>query len=343
MGERNHLFDGLRGTAALLGVGMHAAPRTEANWVPGGNLAVDFFFLLSGFVIAHAYERQLLAGMTLASFASLRVARLYPVYAMGVALGIAGLLRDHIDFPMRASGSAIVAASGFNAVMLPAPFGFEALFPTNFVAWSLFAEMVVNVLYGAVLFRLRSCWLWLIVGICGVAIVDHAVHFGGIAGGWTGDTVAIGIARGLFSFTLGVLIARRRRDRALTTSWLAYLLPMLLVAALMVPVAASLRPVVDLALVFGAFPLVIIYGAATDIPPLGRRLFALAGLVSYPLYSLHIGVLRTQNVMTQVLEIPSITAALIGASLALAVATVVAVAIEPPARRWLSRLVLRPG
>lgn len=167
MGERNYLFDGLRGTAALLVVGMHAAPRTEANWVPGGNLAVDFFFLLSGFVIAHAYERKLLAGMTLASFAALRIARLYPVYAMGVALGIAGLLRDHFDFPMRASGSAIVAASGFNAVMLPAPFGFEALFPTNFVAWSLFVEMMVNMLYGALLFWLRSRWLWLLVGICG--------------------------------------------------------------------------------------------------------------------------------------------------------------------------------
>lgn len=111
----------------------------------------------------------------------------------------------------------------------------------------------------------------------------------------------------------------------------------------MVPVAASLRPVFDLALVFGAFPLVIIYGAATDVPPLGRRLFALAGLVSYPLYCLRIGVLRIQNVLTQALDVPPITAALVAAGLALAVATVVAVAIEPPARRWLSRLVLRPG
>jgi peptidoglycan/LPS O-acetylase OafA/YrhL len=341
-GERNYLFDGLRGIAAGLVMGMHATPSDAAIWVPGGNLAVDFFFIISGFVISRAYEDRLRAGMSLSAFAGLRIARLYPVYAIGLVLGIVALLRDHMAFPLRATGSAIVAASGFNALMLPAPFGFEALFPTNFVAWSLFAELVVNLAFGAVLFRLPAHWLLVGVGVGGAAIVDHAVRYGSIEGGWTMGTVWIGLARAMFSFTLGMLIARRRPKTALRTSPIAYLIPILLLLALLLPVTLDWRPVLDIALVFAVFPLMVCFGATTDIPAAGRKLFSLAGLVSYPMYCLHIAVLQSRLVMTQRLDLAPAAAAIVAMGLTVTIAAAVAIAIEPPARRRLTQWLV-PG
>jgi peptidoglycan/LPS O-acetylase OafA/YrhL len=54
--------------------------------LPEAYLAVDFFFLLSGVVVAHAYERRLKAGQTL-DYMLKRAVRLYPMILIGAALG----------------------------------------------------------------------------------------------------------------------------------------------------------------------------------------------------------------------------------------------------------------
>jgi peptidoglycan/LPS O-acetylase OafA/YrhL len=68
--------------------------------LPHSYLAVDFFFILSGFVLAHAYEDRLLAEMTPTQFLCLRLIRLYPLYLIGTLIGIAtATLAGGLDWP----------------------------------------------------------------------------------------------------------------------------------------------------------------------------------------------------------------------------------------------------
>jgi hypothetical protein len=81
-------LDGLRGVAMMVVVLFHAGIIFGA-WVPGfGYLAVDLFFALSGFVLSHAYDNRFVAGMRVAEFLYLRVVRLYPLYFLGLVLGL---------------------------------------------------------------------------------------------------------------------------------------------------------------------------------------------------------------------------------------------------------------
>jgi peptidoglycan/LPS O-acetylase OafA/YrhL len=69
-GEK-HLFsalDAMRGIAAVSVVFYHAGIHSGLPLLPHAYLAVDLFFVLSGFVIAHAYEEKLHHGMTVGKF-----------------------------------------------------------------------------------------------------------------------------------------------------------------------------------------------------------------------------------------------------------------------------------
>jgi peptidoglycan/LPS O-acetylase OafA/YrhL len=90
-GHRFATLDYLRGVAALAIVLLHFRYGLGVKLLPYGYLAVDFFFVLSGFVLAHAYEERLLAGMTPADFMRARLIRLYPLYAIGTVIIIAAV------------------------------------------------------------------------------------------------------------------------------------------------------------------------------------------------------------------------------------------------------------
>jgi len=83
-------LDGLRGVAALVVVFLHGTLTFDIGYVPGAAcLAVDFFFLLSGFVIAHAYdERPGRSSLTWRQFMAVRMVRLYPMLFPGTATGL---------------------------------------------------------------------------------------------------------------------------------------------------------------------------------------------------------------------------------------------------------------
>jgi hypothetical protein len=87
--HRFHLLDGLRGFAAILVVLYHMPPYLQ-RWFacPNAFLAVDFFFCLSGFIIAYSYEDRILRGMSFRDFCSSRLIRLYPLYFLGSLFGL---------------------------------------------------------------------------------------------------------------------------------------------------------------------------------------------------------------------------------------------------------------
>ena len=90
MAERNRFvtLDALRGIAAIGVMLYHSMPDSPLV-IPGGYLAVDLFFVLSGFVIALTYEDKLRDGMTPREFLALRAIRLWPMLLVGAGLGIA--------------------------------------------------------------------------------------------------------------------------------------------------------------------------------------------------------------------------------------------------------------
>ena len=112
--QHYELLDGLRGVAALLVVCYHIfegyafAGGTMIESINHGYLAVDFFFMLSGFVIAYAYDERWNRTLTLKSFFKRRLIRLHPMVVMGAVLGfitylIQGSVQwsgEHIAFSM---------------------------------------------------------------------------------------------------------------------------------------------------------------------------------------------------------------------------------------------------
>ena len=89
------VLDGLRGTAAFAVVLFHIFewlfPRYADNPLRHAYLAVDFFFMLSGFVIGYAYDDRW-PKMKIGEFLRTRLIRLHPLVLLGVAIGVFGLL-----------------------------------------------------------------------------------------------------------------------------------------------------------------------------------------------------------------------------------------------------------
>jgi len=125
----------------------HCPKELTLLFPANGQLAVDFFFCLSGFVIAFAYERRLNEGLSIANFSAARLIRLYPLYALSTLSGLilSGLVTH---FVFHAHFLSILAPLFFLSVFLwPTRLSFiraadKLNFPLNGPAWSLFYEIL---------------------------------------------------------------------------------------------------------------------------------------------------------------------------------------------------------
>jgi peptidoglycan/LPS O-acetylase OafA/YrhL len=110
--------------------------------VPHADLAVDFFFVLSGFVVAKAYEVKLTSSMPLSRFVMIRLVRLYPMILAGVVLGAFVLaVRSATAYPVTIEQFMIATACALLIVPTTAMRSFGPdLFPINNPHWSLFFE-----------------------------------------------------------------------------------------------------------------------------------------------------------------------------------------------------------
>ena len=258
------------------------------NFIGHGFLAVDFFFCLSGFVIAYAYDDRL-ERMGFRQFLLARLIRLHPLVILGSVFGLLAFLFDPFAPHLAASyGAGRVALIFLSSILLiPYPVMTERtfnLFTFNAPAWSLFWEYLANLAYALVLVRLPRRALVLLAALAAAWLGLIAHRAGTLSGGWGGATFWDGAARVSFSFTAGMLVYRFRWIIPSRLGFAA--LSVLLIAAFCFPYP-SWNGLAEWLVVVLFFPLLVALGAGATLTPASTRLSIFSGNISYPLYMTH--------------------------------------------------------
>lgn len=307
------LLDGLRGVAALLVVWYHvfegyafAGAKPTVECINHGYLCVDFFFMLSGFVIGYAYDDRWNRSLTLKGFFQRRLIRLHPMVIMGAVLGtVTFLVQGSVQWDgTHIATSAVMLALLLSLFLIPAVpgCGYEVrgngeMFPLNGPAWSLFFEYIGNILYALFIRRLSDKALLALVILLGAALgcfaLTDASGYGCIGVGWTLDRINFvgGLLRMLFPFTLGMFLSRRFRPvRIKGAFWICSLI---LVGLFFIPYIAGNTPVLwnglfEIVCIALVFPVLVWLGASgTTTDTFSTRICKFLGDISFPLYIVH--------------------------------------------------------
>ena len=339
-------MDGLRGVAAIGVMLCHLTTDHSGSLLPSGPFAVDVFFCLSGFVIAHGYVDRLDSGLGIAAFARARLIRLYPMYLLGLLIGIVGYLvtvsAGDADNP-----AAVVALAAINGLFLiptfqPLAIGLAAgqlsrmLFPFNGLAWSLFNELLCNTLFAV--FRPRGWRLAATIGVALAALVVAVLMAQGSAG-WGQLNWWEGPPRAFFGFYSGVALHDLWRAGRLNFGLRKCWLPLVAVGTAMFT-PDGVFPFLVLALVVS--PLCVALCVEEPDSQWTQRLFKRLGALSYPLYAVHLPVLELLRLSyNELIGAPASSTApmpvnVLFAAVATAFSAILAERVDAPARRWLA-------
>jgi len=335
-------LDAMRGVAALLVLIHHFPDPTLPRIFQGSYLAVDMFFVLSGFVLSHAYGWDLASRTGGPAFLLKRVIRLYPLYILGSALGLLGYLAIwatwHAWGTVPDLFTSLVAALFFLPLPPRLSFNNVFIFPFNQPAWSLFFELAANFLFA--LFTWTVPRLLAVIAAGAALLVLAAWTYGNLDIGWRWGDLPSGGARVLYSFFIGVLLYRFQPE------WNWRIPAPLLV--LVLPLAFMLPASCDLAVVLAGFPLLVFAGSMTEPGPRLERLFKLLGDISYPVYVLHYGVFLFMMwawYMTTGLELKA--AGIMGTLAAILITSIAGyyagTRLDPSARKWMTKATARLG
>jgi len=287
-------LDGLRGIAALSVVALHMPRMVTPIHLPNAHLSVDFFFQLSGFVIAHAYSRKIKGGMNFAQFFAARFNRLYPAALLGGLLGIPVALTA-IAHP--GSGiliewtPALLAWSVLTYFLLlptPAVEGSQELYPLNEVMWSIFYELVTNVVYFFAFTGIRRGRLLVVAAAFVAAFIFLAVQMNSSAPGFLWRDLVFGLTRTAASFCIGLLVFNIKPNWRIESDLAAFVLGVVLAACVLCPVT---NIYLQMAMTFGLFPVLLFAGVVFQ-PKRLAPVFATLGGASYVLYAVHKPVLQ---------------------------------------------------
>ena len=283
--QRFVVLDGLRGIAAIAVVVYHTSFLRYAvpDVLQSAYLAVDCFFMMSGFVLCLAYHRMLEEGRV-GSFMLKRWSRLAPVWWVGLALCVVELV--FFKFSPNLPVSLIELVS--NVAMLPLPFAPTGeLFRLNLPGWSLFYELVINLAYAAVGYRLGIRGLAAVMLVSAAVLVATTSAAGMTNGGLLWSEAPVALARVTYGFLAGALLYRLRLPtfgKRTIASLVACVAVLLIFAA---DLHGEVRWYFDLAATFVGLPLIVAVGTLIDAPrPMGR-IFDFIGKASYPLYAIH--------------------------------------------------------
>ncbi len=299
------ILDGLRGVAAIMVVFFHLFEAYATSHIDQeinhGYLAVDFFFILSGFVIGYAYDDRW-KKMSVRDFIKRRFIRLHPLVVMGAVIGAIMFYFQGCavwDVSQVSVGMLLVATL-MNAFLVPATPGFEIrgvteMFPLNGPSWSLFYEYIGNLLYAFFIHKLptKALALWVALAGCGLTAFAVWGPLGDLCFGFslTGENILGGSLRLLFSFSAGLLLSRIfKPGRIRGAFWICSVAVVVLLGVPRIGGTEHLwmNGLYDAFCCLLLFPLIVFWGASgqtTDVTT--TRICKFLGDISYPLYMVH--------------------------------------------------------
>jgi peptidoglycan/LPS O-acetylase OafA/YrhL len=307
------LLDALRGVAAIMVVIYHffeAFPTSPFDQrFNHGYMGVDFFFVLSGFVIGYAYDDRWKSGkFTLGKFFKRRLIRLHPMVILGAVIGMVtffiqgGVQWDGTQVPVWH----VIIALVCTMLLIPAVPGTSPevrgngeMYPLNGPYWSLFFEYIGNILYALCIRRLSTKKLAVLVWVLGIGLAAFALmngsDYGHIGVGWTmaGNNFWGGLLRMSFSYTAGMFISRIFRPMKIKGAF--WICSAALFALMAVPHLGAdgnlwLNGLYDSVCVLFLFPLILYIGACGSVTAAGgkgEKVWRFLGDISYPLYMIH--------------------------------------------------------
>jgi peptidoglycan/LPS O-acetylase OafA/YrhL len=354
------VLDGLRGVASLIVVIFHlfeayADDNPLKQIINHGYLAVDFFFLLSGFVIAYAYDDRW-GRLTQWEFYKRRLIRLQPMVIMGSLIGAALFyFQTGPVFPLVAltpvSKMLLVMLIGCTLIPIPISMdirGWQEMHPLNGPAWSLFFEYIANILYAVGFRKLSNRALGVFVALAAGLLVQYAV-FGGrgdLIGGWAIDSkqLHIGFVRLLFPFFAGILLMRLGKRIHIKGAFA--LCSLLLVAALSLPRFGGaqhhwVNGLYEVLCVIILFPIIVAIGAGEKrVDGTSIRVARFFGDLSYPLYITHYPLIYIYTAWVVQNKVSPVRGAAWGALVLIAAVSIAYICLklyDEPVRRWLGR------
>ena len=282
-------LDGLRAIGALLVITRHVPQYFGPIRAPESYLAVDLFYLVSGFVVAHAYGQRLRAGGFFWEFIKTRLIRLYPFYAVGMALGVAVALVSLFSDP-----HGWWTWTKFWAAVITATFMIPPIpgLPTNGGAldgptWTLLPELIANAVYAIAIRFMTIPVLIAIMVVCGAGLVFAEFHFGTLDVGYNPTDGWAALARVGYSFFTGVLIFRLMSEKVFKWEWASWACLAVLALALGLTPSDDWAPWYELGVVMVGFPLLVVLATMVEPSAFTGRIFAYLGLISYGVYLIH--------------------------------------------------------
>jgi peptidoglycan/LPS O-acetylase OafA/YrhL len=367
--EKNHyqILDGLRGVAAILVVVFHVFETYSGDrfhqFINHGYLAVDFFFVLSGFVVAYAYDDRW-PKMTQWEFYKRRLIRLQPMVIMGSLIGAAlfyfqGCQMFSLIEKTPVWEMLIVMLVGCTMVpLLPSMDirGWNEMHPLNGPAWSLFFEYIANILYAVIIRRFSKTLLSIFVAVfaglliyylvCGPIVPSWGQPQGDVIGGWSVDKTQlnIGFTRLLYPFFAGVLLCRM--GKLIHIKGAFWVCSLLLVVVFFIPRIGGSTNLWENGLyeafsIIIMFPLIVAIGAGGEIKnKYTLKACKFLGAISYPIYITHYPLLYMHIAWVQNNKVPETQGLLMGLLLvivAIAIAYASLKLYDEPVREWLRK------
>ena len=376
---RYEILDALRGVAAIIVLVYHFIEVLGSGITSfHGYLAVDFFYILSGFVIGYAYDDRWksasnLQGMTLWAFFKRRLIRLHPLVIFGTLIGVILFyfgMSDELSQIRDAHWPEILACIVFACIMIPTPHsidvrGWQEFNSFNGNSWTLYYEYLANILYALVIRHFSKLVLTVFVAATAILTIGIGLNFDfwGIMaarpeyqcytfiGGWSldPDQLLLGFTRLLYPFFAGLLMSRclagknvngRDGHGFLTSS-------LLLAAVLLVPSLQGIaNGIFEACCILLVFPVVVLLGACGRVSGKSKAFCKWLGVISFPLYITHYPIVFTLC-MGWKSNNPSATAdqiifvAICGIALSIMVAWASLKLYDEPVRKWLTDKLLQ--
>lgn len=300
-----NILDGLRGVAAVVVVCFHIFEAFATSHldqrINHGYLLVDFFFILSGFVVGYAYDDRWKT-MPTAEFLKRRIIRLHPMVVMGAIIGAVMFYTQECSVwdVSKVSIGMFLFATFMNVFMIPATVGLEIrgvgeMYPLNGPSWSLFFEYIGNILYAFFIRKLstRALSVLVLLMACGLTAFSICNPLGDICVGYamTPNDMLDGSLRLMFSFSAGLLMSRIFKPvKVRGAFWIGGIALVVLASIPRIGGAENLwmnglYEAICAVIIFPIIVLLAASGKTTDKVTTGICKFL--GDISYPLYMVH--------------------------------------------------------